>query len=131
MNTDPPSNDKPAASAELPQPTPTTEEKPVQLFTPLPYLPEDPIKVSKGYTKVENRIIDLMPDMGPAAWAVYCQLARHADKQGHCWPSIRRMAELTTLDREAVMRAVKRLVKLKLVEVQKTHGKVTHYWLNR
>jgi len=40
---------------------------------------------------------------------------------------IRRLAKLTTLDGEAVVRAVKRLVKLKLIYFQKAIGKVTHY----
>ena len=84
MNDLPPTDATPAASAE---PAAADEEKPAKLFTPQPYLPEDPIKVSKGFTMVANRTVDKMPDMGPAAWAVYCQLVRHADRQGHCWPS--------------------------------------------
>jgi hypothetical protein len=102
-----------------------------RILTPTFYVPEAPLKLSRGWTKLDNRIVDRMPDMGPAAWAVYCQLARHGDRYGHCFPSIRRLAKLTTLDPKTVGAALKKLVAMKLVRTQKAHGKVTQYWLQR
>ena len=71
-----------------------TIESHAQLFAPTRFCPEDPIAVSRGFIKVANTIVDRMPEMGVEAWAVYCQLVRHADRQGHCFPSVRRLADL-------------------------------------
>jgi DNA-binding MarR family transcriptional regulator len=68
-----------------------------------------------------------MPDMGASAWAVYTQLARHADRHGHCFPGIRYLAKLTRLDKGTVVTSIKRLVRLRLVTVQKRNGQSTHY----
>ena len=87
---------------------------------------------SKGHTQIANRYIDLMPAMGPSAWAVYTQLARHADKQGHCYPGIKLLATLTRLSKDTVIESVKKLVKLKLVKVEQSigpHGRRNSYFV--
>jgi hypothetical protein len=129
MSTTPSSDDTPLPSEEEPQPSPVPEEDPAQPFTPRYYGPEEPIKPSKGFIKIANTIVDRMPDMGPDAWAVYCQLVRHADRKGHCWPSIHRMAELAPMDEKTVRKALKTLATMKLIAMQKTDGKVTQYWV--
>ncbi len=94
------------------------------------HLPEEPpAKESKGYTKIANKYVDLMPDMGASAWAVFCQLARHSDIKGHAYPSIRYLAELTRLDKQTVVESIKRLVRLRLVQTNKRKGKVTYYYV--
>lgn len=93
------------------------------------YMPEDKFVASIGFTKLDNKIVDMMPDIGVYAWAVYSQLARHADRQGHCWPGIRRLARLTGIGKDTIVKCVKHLQKLGLIDFQKRGDKSTEYWV--
>ncbi len=93
------------------------------------YLPEDRFVVSLGFTKIHNRILDMMPDVGSVAFSVYLQLARHTDKNGHCWPSIRRLARLCAIDEKTAGVALKRLADWKLIDIRKRKGIHNQYWL--
>ena len=47
--------------------------------------------------------------IGPAAFAVYMALARHADKRGVCFPSYDRIAQYLYMGRSTVIRSIKKL----------------------
>jgi hypothetical protein len=87
-----------------------------------------PPEPAKGFLIIDNRYQDAIgPD--PSAWIVYGQLVRHADKEGHCWPSVRLLAKLTGLHLEAVVAALDRLENLRIIQTVKKPGKVTQYWI--
>jgi GntR family transcriptional regulator len=53
------------------------------------------------------------------ALAVYVCLAKHADREGVCWPSVRSLGGLTGWSESTVKRAIKRLVASGMVEVER------------
>jgi len=64
-----------------------------------------------------------------AAKAVLVALADHADDAGRCYPSVRRLAGMTELDRKTVISAVDYLENLGLINAQRHGGRRTHYTL--
>ncbi len=86
--------------------------------------PEEPQpEPSNGHTQIANKYADMMPDMGASTFAVYFQLARHADRHGQCFPGIKLLARLTRLSKRTIIECIKKLVKLKLVQVEQSIGK--------
>lgn len=75
------------------------------------------------------------------AWSVRTQptcklvlvcLADHADKAGHCWPSLARLSDRTGLDRSTVARKLGELEELGMIERERSSGgasKSTRYVL--
>jgi len=58
----------------------------------------------------------------PSAKAVLVALADHADADGTCWPSIRRLTQFTSLGERTVQRALKRLADEGRIVVRQRHG---------
>ena len=56
-------------------------------------------------------------------------LAEHADEQGRCWPSLRRLAALTEADRRTVTRGLAELEARGLLARERRPGKGTTYTL--
>lgn len=61
-----------------------------------------------------RRICDL--GLSHKAVAVYCYLANRADKNGECYPSVRRIAEDLSIHKSTVFRAFKELEEQGLLE---------------
>lgn len=74
---------------------------------------------SPGWVRIDHAIIDLLPAIGPAAFAVYAVLAKHADESGACWPSVARVAQLCGTTKRSVRRCLQRLVDAGLIEVKR------------
>lgn len=57
-------------------------------------------------------------DLGPShkAVSVYCYLANRSDKNGECFPSVRRIAEDLSIDKSTVYRAFNELEERNLLE---------------
>ena len=61
------------------------------------------------WTKIDNTIIAIGKRVGSAALHIYVVLAQHADAKGQCWPSVRRIAELSGISERSVRRGLRKL----------------------
>lgn len=55
---------------------------------------------------------------GLAAWGLFAVLAQYADEDGACWPSHQTLAKATGASRATVIRAIKKLQAIGLVQVE-------------
>jgi hypothetical protein len=79
-------------------------------ITPLKHTP---------HTRIENSIIDNMARIGVYGYAVYSAIKRHLNqKTGDCFPSYATIARKVGIDRGTVIRYVKKLKALNLVDPQ-------------
>jgi hypothetical protein len=77
-------------------------------ITPLKHTP---------HTRIENSIIDNMARIGVYGYAVYCAIKRHLNqKTGDCFPSYATIARKVGIDRGTVIRYVKKLKALNLLD---------------
>ena len=60
------------------------------------------------FTLVENIVLEDQ-ELGPVDILVYIALAKHADSEGTCWPSLATIARLARVCRSSVAQAIKRL----------------------
>jgi hypothetical protein len=60
------------------------------------------------FTLIENIVLEDQ-DLGPVDILVYIALAKHADSDGVCWPSMATLAKLARCARETVARSISRL----------------------
>jgi hypothetical protein len=88
-------------------------------------------KASPGWTQVGNALIDGSPPLDPFAFRVLVVLLRHADRKGQCWPSIDRIAKLTSISRRKVVSVVASLVGIGLVTSARRGPNATLYTLAR
>lgn len=84
-----------------------------------------------GFFIVENSVIDTHGrQLGVAGLAVYCLIVRHADWQsGRTWPTYATMTARLGISRRTCARAVRKLVQLGLVEVERAPGIKSVYTL--
>ncbi len=70
---------------------------------------------------VESSVVDTyLWKIGPNAFAVYCVLCRHAHNETQvAWPSQRTIADLAWLSLNTIKKAIRALVKAKLISVSK------------
>lgn len=69
---------------------------------------------------VWNETLDeYLPRVGPHAWAVYCYLARRADRHDQCFPSYRTIAGDTGVSRTKVIESIKLLEEVGLLLVER------------
>jgi hypothetical protein len=66
------------------------------------------------YALVPNK--HLLPQMKGAPLSVYITLCAHADAEGVCYPGIKRIMTLTGYEKDAVFRALTKLIKLGVIE---------------
>lgn len=52
------------------------------------------------------------------AKGIYCLLYKFADKKGKCWPSIRKLKELSGLSKPTILKAIYELKAANLIEIQ-------------
>lgn len=72
-----------------------------------------------GWTRIDNVVIDALPDIGLAPMAVYIVIAKHADAAGVAWPSIPTIARLTATTDRTVQRAIAALQAKRLIQVER------------
>ncbi len=63
----------------------------------------------QNYTGIDDARVQTQHEVGSAAFGIYCGLARHADKQGRCFPSVALLASYLQCNERTVTRAVARL----------------------
>jgi len=82
-------------------------------------------KRAKGRFMVDNQLLDEFGTLlGPYGLAVYMVLARYANNETQeCWPSTRKIAELTGMSRTTVKKELRTLQRLGVVTVQSGRGR--------
>ena len=73
----------------------------------------------KGFFTIDNELLDRYGDqLGPYGLAVYMALARFANQEGTCWPSLATIAKRTGMSRMQVIREIAKLQALQLIAVE-------------
>jgi hypothetical protein len=86
-----------------------------------------PVKIrdkrTRGWLWLQNQIVDhWLPKIGPAGLAMYIVLARYADQHDQsCYPSHATIAARMGMSRRSVIRTMKLLENVGLVEVERRH----------
>lgn len=72
----------------------------------------------RGYFTVDNVLLDIYgQQLGPHGIAVYCALARFANKEQEAWPTYRTISERTRVSRSQIIRAITRMEGLKIITI--------------
>ena len=86
--------------------------------------------MAPGFTTIDNdAVIDRLPEIPLPAVKVLLTLSRRANAVRECWPSNEIIAEDTGLCIRAVRRAIRDLIELGLVSIEKRPGTSTMYRL--
>lgn len=80
--------------------------------------PETGKRKREPFAAIPWRVID--ERLGPHALAVYCVIARHADREGHARPSMQRIADLAGVSRPTARSAVRALEAARLLVITST-----------
>lgn len=72
---------------------------------------------------------EVWSQLSPAAQAVIVVLWGHADKRGHAWPSVERLARLSGQSRRSTQRGLAELIEINLLQaVVVSNGRSTNTW---
>ena len=71
-----------------------------------------------GFVILPREIMELGPTIGSSALHVYAVLVDHADEDGVCWPSVRKMTEVSGMSESTVRRSLKALVRHSVISVE-------------
>jgi hypothetical protein len=83
-----------------------------------------------GFFTVPNAVIRTHgPTIGLHGIAVYAALAMHANRAGECWPSFATLATLTNCSRRTIIRVIRELANLGLVEIRRNANRPNTYYL--
>jgi hypothetical protein len=73
----------------------------------------------KGFFTIDNELLDRYgPQLGAYGLAVYMALARFANQESTCWPSLATIARRTGMSRRQVIREIDKLQALGLIAVE-------------
>ena len=82
----------------------------------------------RGWFWVENELID-RTDLSFEVKSMYMILARFADSEGKCFPSIEKLAEIIGKDKRTVIRYIKKLEEKGLIEKKRRFNQTNIYCL--
>lgn len=82
----------------------------------------------KGWFWVENELID-RTDLSFEVKSMYMILARFADAEGKCFPSVEKLAEIIGKDKRTVIRYMKKLEEKGLIEKKRRFNQTNIYYL--
>ena len=82
----------------------------------------------RGWFWVENELID-RTDLSFEVKSMYMILARFADNEGKCFPSIEKLAEIIGKDKRTVIRYIKKLEEKGLIEKRRRFNQTNIYCL--
>lgn len=75
-------------------------------------------KRKQGYFTIDNVLLDLYgKQLGPHGIAVYAALARFANREQECWPSLATIGDRTGMSKRQVGREIVKLETLKIVSI--------------
>lgn len=101
-----------------------------------PFVVDDRRK--QGYFTIDNVLLDVYgKQIGPHGIAVYAALARFANREQECWPSLATIGDRTGMSRRQVGREIAKLERLKIISITpqfdtatKTHKSNVYALLN-
>lgn len=73
-----------------------------------------------SWFRVPIAALDAVPEIGRAAFVVFCAMAKHADADGKCWPGITTLQKLSGCCRQTVVDAIDALERIGFVQVQRS-----------
>lgn len=82
----------------------------------------------RGWFWIENELID-RTDLSFEVKSMYMILARFADNEGKCFPSVERLAEIIGKDKRTVIRYIKKLEEKGLIEKRRRFNQTNIYYL--
>jgi hypothetical protein len=82
----------------------------------IPDIPDSPMK---GWTKINNAAIAMLPKIGLTAFAVYVVIAKHVNRAGVAWPCMNTIARLAGVTVRTARRAVFTLQAKGLIRVER------------
>ena len=82
----------------------------------------------RGWFWVENELID-RTDLSFEVKSMYMILARFADNEGKCFPSVEKLAEIIGKDKRTVIRYIKKLEEKGLIEKRRRFNQTNIYYL--
>ena len=82
----------------------------------------------RGWFWIENELID-RTDLSFEVKSMYMILARFADNEGKCFPSIEKLAEIIGKDKRTVIRYIKKLEEKGLIEKRRRFNQTNIYYL--
>ena len=82
----------------------------------------DPVKVY-GYKVSKKSLHDDLQGLNPFEYVVLLALRLFGDKEGHCWPTMRQLGELSGLDKATIQRNIKALSKKRFIKIEIKKGR--------
>ena len=82
----------------------------------------------RGWFWIENELID-RTDLSFEVKSMYMILARFADNEGKCFPSVEKLAEIIGKDKRTVIRYIKKLEEKGLIEKRRRFKQTNIYYL--
>src|SRR5437763_1744851 len=83
----------------------------------IPFIVRD--RRRKGFFTIDNLLVDFFGALlGPYGLVVYMALARFANQESACWPSLTTIAQRTGMSRRQVIREIDKLQALHLIAVE-------------
>ena len=82
----------------------------------------------RGWFWIENELID-RTDLSFEVKSMYMILARFADNEGKCFPSVEKLAEIIGKDKRTVIRYIKKLEEKGLIEKKRRFNQTNIYYL--
>ncbi|MEN6368064.1 MAG: helix-turn-helix domain-containing protein [Thermoguttaceae bacterium] len=76
-----------------------------------------------GWTRLDNTVIERLPEIGLTSFAVYVVIAKHTNGDGIAWPSVPTIARLTGTSIRTVRRAITNLQATGLLRVDRQQDK--------
>jgi len=78
---------------------------------------------ASGWIWITDYVVERIPAIGIAAFAVYAVLAKYADRHGTCFPSIRTIKAALSIGSSTVSRSLKTLEEHGLIKIEKRPAK--------
>jgi predicted transcriptional regulator len=89
-------------------------------------------KAHYGITITKLKLHKGLYDLEPTEKVLYLDLWLYADKEGHCWPCMRELAENLHLDKNTIQKYIQTLKEKGFLRIEikrGTQGKRFEYWL--
>ncbi len=72
-----------------------------------------------GWTRIDNHVLQKLPEIGAVALAVYAIIRQHANRKGESYPAIERLAALVGMSTRQVKRAIAKLIDADVITRQR------------
>jgi DNA-binding MarR family transcriptional regulator len=89
-------------------------------------------KIPYGLKISKRRFFNDLYDLEPHEKVIYIRLGLYQDREGHCWPSMRVLADDLNLNKNTIQKYIRKLEKKGFIKIDKKRGKRGKrfdYWL--